>query len=221
MSLGTGIFLSALLLWLLYLYKITRDRWNWQRAAWRTLIAFGVVIAVAALGAVGVFIFEEIGNVPHLQTGYADLRLGMTMAEVKYVKGFPLNVVDKNDINKWGDWSVINTKDLKGQRVEDFAMWSYDQNDRTRIDIHFDPKKGTVKAIGCFSNGVMECPPLVGIQDGTTEDVVLKALGKPSHEQIDGVTKKMEFENLRIWIYLKQSKVYMIGVKDSASFKEH
>jgi hypothetical protein len=80
---------------LLYLYKITRDRWNWRRAAWRTLLALGAVIAVAALGAVGVFIFEEIGNAPHQQTGYADLRLGMTMAEVKYVKGFPPSVVDK------------------------------------------------------------------------------------------------------------------------------
>jgi hypothetical protein len=100
-------------------------------------------------------------------------------------------------------------------------MWSYDQNDRTRIDIDFDLKKGTVKGIGCYSSGAMDCPPLVGIQDGTTEDVVLRKLGKPSHEQIDGVTKKLEFEKLRVWFYFKQSKVYVMGVKDSTAFKEH
>jgi hypothetical protein len=143
MSLGTGIFLSALLFAFLYLYKITRNRWNWQRATRRALVALGAIVAVAALGTVGIFVFEQIGNVPHPQTGYADLRLGMTMTEVKYTKGYPPNVVDKNATDKWGGWSVVNvTKDLKGQRVEDFAMWSYDSNDRTRIDIDFDLQKG-------------------------------------------------------------------------------
>src|SRR5258707_14457337 len=96
MSLGFGIFLSALVFALLYLYQITRDRWNWSRVGRRSLVALGVVLAVAALGVVCIFVFEAIRNAPHQQTGYADLRLGMTMSEVKYVKGYPPNVVDKN-----------------------------------------------------------------------------------------------------------------------------
>jgi uncharacterized protein YuzE len=192
MSLGTGIFLSALVFAFLYLYKITRDRWNWRRAARRTLVAFGAIIAVAALGTVGVVVVEEVGDMPRPQTGYADLRLGMTMTEVKYLKGYPPNVIDKNDTDKLGGWRVVNaTKDLNGRHVEDFAEWSYEINDKTRIDIDFDSKNGKVTGIGCFSAEVMECPPLFGIQDGTTEDVLLKKLGKPSHQQIDGVTKKM------------------------------
>jgi hypothetical protein len=219
MSLGTGIFLSTLVFALLYLYKITRDRWNWRRAAQRTLVALSVIIAVAALGAVGVFVFEKIGNVPHQQTGYDDLRLGMTMAEVKYVKGFPPNVVDKNDKDTWGGWRVIKaTKDdLKEKRVDDFALWLYDRNDQTRLDVDFDLKKGTVNSIGCFSNGVMDCPPLVGIQDGTTEEIVLQKLGKPSHERIEGVSKRMYFEDLRVWFDLTQNKVYMMGVQYPAA----
>lgn len=31
MTLGTGLFLSALILSLVILYSVTRDRWNWRR----------------------------------------------------------------------------------------------------------------------------------------------------------------------------------------------
>jgi hypothetical protein len=111
MSVGTGIFLGAVVLAIVYLYKITRDRWKWPNLARRGMVALGLALVVVALGVVSVLIYEKIENMPRKQTGYADLLLGMTMDEVKYVKGIPTNVLGKPD--PFGDRLMIPTNELK------------------------------------------------------------------------------------------------------------
>jgi hypothetical protein len=58
----------------------------------------------------------------------------------------------------------------------------------------------------------MNCPPLLGIQDGTSEDTLVEKLGNPSDQKIDGITKKIGYSDLGAWFYLEKRKVYMIGV---------
>src|SRR5712671_3172722 len=94
MSVGSAIFLAALVFALLYLYKITSDRWNWWKIVRWSLVAAASVLALLALGMAGVLVYEKIGDKPQKRMAYADLRLGMTMAEVKYVKGYPTDVLE-------------------------------------------------------------------------------------------------------------------------------
>jgi hypothetical protein len=154
MSIGSGVFFGALVLAITYLYKITRDRWNWWKIVQRTLIALTSALVVGALGVAVVVVYERIQDIPRKQTGYADLRLAMTMADVKYAKGYPTDVLENPgkenvDTSKLptGYWRpptgarlVIPTKSLNNnQRVEDYRSWQYEQTDQGyRIDVYFD-----------------------------------------------------------------------------------
>jgi hypothetical protein len=104
---------------------------------------------------------EKVLELPQKQTAYANLRLGMAMAEVIYVKGFPQNVIQNpenlKNANKTEWWlaypEVYPTNTLKnGQHVEDYRTWWYELDDRgTRIDVSFDATTKTLNQISCFS----------------------------------------------------------------------
>lgn len=50
MPLGTGLFLSALVLSLVILYAVTKDRWNWRRIAlWSTIGPLTAVLVISAV----------------------------------------------------------------------------------------------------------------------------------------------------------------------------
>jgi hypothetical protein len=134
----------------------------------------------------------------------------MTMPEVEYVMGYPPYVKGSEGEGGWRGRRVLDTsKDLeKGQHIEDYSSWSFDQ-----IDVDFDGTTKTVNEIACNSIEKMGCPALLGLQDGLSEEAVFKRLGKPSYEQIDGVTKTVEYESLGTWFYLAKNKIYPLGVK--------
>ena len=125
MSLGDALVLASVIFAPIYLYKITRDRWNWKRGVRRFLQGFFLVIT---LGCLLWWSIEKINDISR-QTEYADLRLGMTMAEARYSKGVPDNVYKEETEGEWkNSYQVIRVSDLKGQRAEDFKHWSYSLN---------------------------------------------------------------------------------------------
>jgi hypothetical protein len=85
MSLGLGIFLSTLVLAVVILYGLTKDRWGWRRILKRTALT---LLALAAIIG-GVYFWNQL---PVPQTEYAGIRIGMTPDEVMYIKGFPPTV---------------------------------------------------------------------------------------------------------------------------------
>jgi hypothetical protein len=46
-----------------------------------------------------------------------------------------------------------------------------------------------------------------------SETAVVERLGKPTHEEIDGVIKKISYDRLGVWFHLQKMKIYMLGVK--------
>jgi hypothetical protein len=113
---------------------------------------------------------------------------------------------------------VIDPKDFKGdQRAEDYRSWEYALDDHgTRLDVDFDLATKSLSEIACYSQGTMDCPPLLGIYDGFSETDIVKLLGDPSHEQMDGMFKKISYEKLGAWFYFARTKVYMLGVTNFA-----
>ena len=91
-----------------------------------SLVTAGTIVALFALSLAGVLVYKKVVNEPQKQTGYADLRLGMTMAEVKYLKGYPTDVLENPEKQKDTDRYriVLPIKNLKpDQHVEDYESW--------------------------------------------------------------------------------------------------
>lgn len=90
MELGTGIFLSSILISFVLLFTATKDRWNWRKI-------FGYpLLALALIGLIGgaYYYFEEM--VPKPVTGVRGVELGMTYNDVVFNKGKP-NEETKDD----------------------------------------------------------------------------------------------------------------------------
>ncbi len=88
MSLGTGIFLSSLILGLILIFWITKDRVRWGRSF---LWFFGGIVVISCAA----YLYSNYQPPPTKQFEYADLRLGMSQQEVRYVKGSPTAVFEE------------------------------------------------------------------------------------------------------------------------------
>jgi hypothetical protein len=92
MTLGTGISLSMVVIAVVALYGITRDRWNWRRVKRTAFVCLGVILLVWYFSAFGVYLHQQIPTVVSRQIEYAGVRLGMSQDEVLYIKGYPSTV---------------------------------------------------------------------------------------------------------------------------------
>lgn len=120
MSLGLGIFLSTLVVGLLLL-----QRWGYLRKIAKYGLLF--VAAVVVIGA-GFWGYNLYKNRPTKQNSYLDLSLGMSMGEVKYVKGWPDYVLEESEDLDWTKnfLRVNKTSDigkLKKKDIEDYLYW--------------------------------------------------------------------------------------------------
>jgi hypothetical protein len=102
MSVGLGIFLSTLVMALLFLYAITRDRWKWKRGFRLVFLSTVAISSLAAIGITSVYMWTLDFDIwkrsfPIVQTEYWGLRLGMSMEEVQQVKGKPDVVYEVGD----------------------------------------------------------------------------------------------------------------------------
>jgi hypothetical protein len=218
MSLGLGIFLSSLVLSIVILYGITKDRWSWPKIARRGGLGVLTVVALIMVIWAGIYFWNQLPGSVGKQTEYAGLRIGMAPRDVKYIKGYPPTVFGDAETveGKWPGKPVIETKNLEqGKSVEDYRDWSYEISGG-RIDVEFDADKKAVIVISCYSSdSLRRCPSIGGISDGNSEQEVTRKLGKADVARIDGVTKSLYYKKLAIYLKLRQEQVYMLGVNDT------
>lgn len=212
MEIGTGIFVSALLLAVVILYAVTKDRWAWRRIITRTaLVLLAIVLPITLVG-IGYYLWpEKIGR----QTEYAGIRLGISPAEIKYIKGYPPIVYGPSE-SETEDWKpIIETKNIeKGKSVEDYTEWSYTY-DHYRIDVTFNSTKTTVIEVTCFSGDQLRrCPTIAGIADGASEQEVIRRFGQADRSKISGVTKALTYSKIGVLFWLERERVYMIAIND-------
>jgi hypothetical protein len=151
-------------------------------------------------------------------TSFADVSLGMSKAEVRYIKGSPPTVFEADTDGKGNP--ILAVKDLKdGQSTDDFSMWAFHGQDflKRRVDVHFDPQTGFVERIACVSESTYDCHYLFNLNVGSTEAAVLAKLGNPATSSISGVVKRMEYPALNAFFYLEKQKVYMLGIASNLS----
>ncbi len=213
MSLGTGIFLSTLVIALVALYGITKDRWNWRRFVKRSVfVCFGMVLLGGMAGG-AVYFYRQLPTVVGRQTEYAGLRLGMSRDEVLYVNGYPPSVLADDLDPAWtGFYVVVETSKLeKGKTIHDYSRWSYAGYNHN-INVAFNDAK-TVAAIHCFSKDELRrCPAIAGIADGDYEPEVLRAFGNNPVAKITGTTKSLTYPEIGVRLHLAKQRVYALEV---------
>lgn len=184
---------------------------------WALIAALAVVALIASL--FGVQYYEQWErNRPRLLTAYADIKLGDSAQQVRYVLGPPPEYLYRTEEEERGKpWTmypevVKPEQDPGGKKFAASREWQYETPQRTRIDVEFDKPEGVVVSVSCYSSTVYACPPVFGLRDGAEEDEVLEHLGRPTAETLRDSSKVMRYNDLNLTLYLEKRRVYMVEV---------
>ena len=161
---------------------------------------------------------------------YYGVKFGASKDEVGYVLGYPSSVQspfrpdpthkgwklsDALKINRNGNLEGSPDADEPpgGLALKKYDSWNYDlPPDRVTVD--FDTDKKTAARITCMDVGAegqkSKCRPVLGITVGSSEEDVLKALGTPEHQSIDGIFKTMSYPSLGLELKLTRTHVYLV-----------
>lgn len=146
MPIGLAIFLTALIFGVVLLYGIAREGWNWAPASRR--ISLGIAASILIAGVVfSLWLnYQQIGNPFRRQTTYAALTLGMSMADVRYVKGNPEYLRSNNPFYDLA-YGFIPTRRMSDAKIDGFLRWYYENSQQ--IEISFSPTTKKLESIGC------------------------------------------------------------------------
>jgi hypothetical protein len=222
MSLGTGLFMGIALAALVYLYVHTRDRWKWRR-----IMGVSALIVALPLAALGVYIGYETWSSsrvakPARVNSYAGVTIGQSKGEVIYALGRPSSVLETEiHTEKEGPWKkyrlnkVVEPKDGTAE-LSKYNAWQYESPVTGRLDVAFDSdsESGVVSVIGCYSSTHGDCPDLLGVSAGATEDSLVATLGQPDTAALDpdSSVKTLTYTKLNASFVLSMRRVYMLRV---------
>jgi hypothetical protein len=176
-------------------------------------------LAALVLAGVSTSAFYVWSHLPHVQTEYAGLRIGMKKDEVKYVKGYPPTVLEPPETE--GEWKgaqrMVATKDLENtKKIEDYNSWTYEDAAGNRLDLTFDPSSSALIVIECFSRSTSRwCPAIDGITNGDTEQTIISKFGQPDDARLDNLTKSLFYKNIGVHFTLEKAQIYIIGINDT------
>jgi hypothetical protein len=197
MSVGDGIFLSAVLLSIVGLYAATKDRWNWKRIA-----KWGLALPVAALAvlALGIWIYSAYEERPNAQENFQGLKLSSTPADVRFLKGEPIAKHSTED--RW----VYDAHSGSAQPEDSVVLVQF--------------RDGKVRHITYWANErQIVTPYLLGFSIGSEYDAVIKKLGQPSNvsTSLDGLNRLLSFDRYRAFFEFERGKVKTYGIFDPAT----
>src|SRR6266851_1724366 len=156
MTIGTGVFLSSLFLGLVFLYVFTRDRWKWKKIIFRTVAADVILILLLATSIYGVNWYQER---PQRAASLWGVSIGASESDVKFVKGEPSEVEDKDD---------------DGSKR---PRWTYLSDDVMYVVDFKDAKVTRVATVG----NRLRLPSASGLSALASLDDITKKLGPPSY----------------------------------------
>jgi len=193
MTLGTGIFLSALLFCLFGLYAATKDRWNWRRIAIRTIGGlFGVGLAIGLC----IWFYSIQANKPKAQFEFFGIKLGSVRSDVRFLKGNPTAEWDD------GDWVYYQPDPISRNNISAHVIrW---KNDRVRYVLYGTSSAQTIH------------PWLQGITIGTSYDQVIEILGTPGHmsNMANGLERMLSYPQFNTFYAFEKGSVNQFGIYD-------
>ncbi len=195
MTLGEGIFLSAVLLSAVGLFIATKDRWNWKRIVkW----AIGLPLVLVAVLAAGLWGYAKFEDRPTAQTEFEGLRLAATPTDVRFLKGTPVERHSTDD--RW---------------VFPAQSGSAEPDDAVLI-VQF--REGRLRHITYWANERQIFKPyLLGFTIGSDYEAVLKKIGEPSNVSAspDGLSRVLSFAKYNVFFEFERGQVRTFGIFDS------
>jgi hypothetical protein len=154
-----------------------------------------------------------------------DIHIGDSREEVKYRLGFPQNVLGPmEEVPELGRSQLVYTvfgadndpnKMPSTTKVEDYDEWVYEQpyKANARLTVKFN-KAGFVESLSLYSDNKKPYGwgAIAGLNSGDSENKVLR-LGQPSSQNLDGVSKTIEYRDIGIAVTLSKGRAYMITIK--------
>lgn len=177
-------------------------------------------------------------------TTYRGVSIGLTKTDVQYALGTPQTVQgpERDAGDGWTTSSPLRVNVYeenasipegydplpKGKTATDYNEWHYWNSDGT-FDVVFNAKSGRVESIRCWQPGTAPCPEIFGVGQYTSEETILRLLGKPDKEEVSGgdliagvsgdgptvgmpaeVSKSMDYNALGLHLMLMKKEVYSI-----------
>jgi hypothetical protein len=147
--------------------------------------------------------------------------LGMSKNQVIYVLGYPESILNNEE-----EWKEIPNNELvspESSLLQNSDEWSYSAGINRlyhyRIQPVFSSKTQSVISIYCYTgknNDYIseETCPLYGLSLGKTEQYMYDKLGKPSDEEIDGLVKKVHYDDMGLEVHLAKKKIFLIKLSN-------
>jgi len=199
MSTGLGIFLSVLLMSIIYLYKSYLENIRWKRFF---LISSVLFIFLPIVVFLCVFFYNKYSvsvtqpTKPYTKytiskiTKYSGITLGSSLKEVRFLKGDPTSKKTTGEFTTW---------------------WYKDLNKLLIIEFMED---NIVRAVSCMGRHEFACPKISHIGIGNSYDDIIKALGIPpnGYSDSDDGTRSLYYRQYNSVFVLKKATVNQLGV---------
>jgi len=195
MALGTGIFMSALLLAVVFLFHTTKDRWNWRKIFKFVFVwPLVVVIGLSAIGGGGYYLYGEYEDRPRVQTGLWGLELGMSKNDVLFAKGDPKEITTPDESkDSWYE-----------------TLMEYEQHSDSRYYIFLIDEK--VVRIAYW--GDVWKPSVNGLEVGDSIEGMVEQLGKSASywEYSEGKSRQFKYPEYNSVYWAAKGKIVGVGV---------
>lgn len=183
-----AIFGILLVVALLTLYFFTRKKWDWNSYAGSLAAAFSVLLIVP----LGIFAWVSFDKRLQVQETFADITLGSTTADVKFIKGEPK---------------------FKMERPEQKVLWRYEDkiNPGNLLDVVI--QNGQVLELS-FTGTCQYCETVNGFGIDTSYDDILKRYGEPEEKIIspDELEQRLNYPQFNSFYVLKEGRVIRQGI---------
>lgn len=192
MTVGTGIFLSAIFIGFIALFVATKDRWKWKKI----VLWFGGIVGLFVIGFFGLLAYENRPDPPEKLAEFWNIPLDMSQDEVLFRKGKPSFIVDEGPNAEW-----LFTYD-KGYANYSFEVLFKDNKVRTVF----------------YRGPSYESPNVGGVDIGNSQEQLIKAFGQPSSisNSNDSLRRFVHFSKYNLFAGLEMNQVIGFGIYNPA-----
>lgn len=201
MTLGSGIFVSTLLLVLVFaLWQATKHRkWKTIGKAAAVLIAAAIVIAMASWG------WYVYANRPQVQRELEGIALGATQLDVQLMKGKPTRELTTEAGSKDVRWIFFDNPEREDEYT--FVLFREDESTHA-LNV----------SIVCRHAVYLS---LLGFGSYTKEPAIVAKLGEPTNTSIraDGLAKTISFNQWKTSFEFEKGSMTGVCISDSGKVR--
>ena len=190
MTIGSGIFLSTILLSLVTIFVVTKDLWNWRRIAkWGLALPLAGALIIGAGVNLYEHLYERWEERLTAQTSFGRIALNAKKADVKFSRGEPTSTAG---LDAW----IYNA----GTELAEPGAAKY--------FVRF--REGRIRFVLYTANDAQIVhPQLMGFTIGTPHERVIEKLGQPSNvaNSANDLDRMYSYQTYNVFFSFTQGKL--------------